>query len=105
MDLETAPAELAKWLRSDHRGLPGRFGNDLPAEEGIVETGAAIAAGVGTRLLLKSVWKLTRGTEPPVNPADSETRWSDALMWAASVGAAIGVARVLARRGTAAMHR
>ena len=77
---------------------------DTPPES-VVMTAAAIGAGVATRKVCKKLWTKWRGEEPPVNPADSQVSWSDALIWAASVGAAVGVARVLSRRSTTAAVR
>lgn len=90
--------------------LPHRDGFDVERldspPESLLVTGSAIAAGVLTRRALVSVWKRSRHTEPPQNPAAPGVTWTDAVIWAASVGAAVGVARVLSRRGmTAAMRR
>ena len=68
----------------------------------LLVTGAAIAAGVATRHGLKSCWKQLRGVDPPENPTAADVTWADALMWAAAVGAAVGVARVLGRLGASA---
>lgn len=68
-------------------------------------TGAAIAAGMLTNHLLKATWRQVRGNEPPVNPAADGVTWSEALIWAGTVGAAIGVSRVLARRTTTSYFR
>jgi len=62
--------------------------------------GAAVAAGVATKSALEALWRTTRDEEPPNNPAAPDVSWRDALIWAASVGAAMGVAKVLSRRGT-----
>jgi Protein of unknown function (DUF4235) len=78
---------------------------DSPPESWLV-TGSAITVGVVTRRTLMATWKRWRGTPPPHNPAAADVTWPDALIWAASVGAAVGVARVLSRRGvTAALRR
>lgn len=68
--------------------------------ESLVVTGAAVAAGMLTNRLLKAAWKRYQGTDPPVNPAAAGVSWKEALIWAGTVGAAIGVNRVLARRTT-----
>lgn len=90
------------------------FGESLSSEqdpavdsppESLMVTGAAVAAGVLTNRVLKATWKQARGTEPPINPAAASVSWSDALIWAASVGAAIGVSRVCARRTAASLLR
>jgi hypothetical protein len=103
MDLTTmATNKLASWRDSatDDQGLL-----DSP-EESLAVTAAAVAAGVVTRRGLRLVWKRWKGTAPPLNPTASDVRWTDALIWAAAVGAAAGVARVLSRRGaTSAIQR
>jgi hypothetical protein len=73
--------------------------------ESLIVTGAAVAAGVLTNRLLKAAWRQSRGEDPPINPAAAEVSWTDALIWGASVGAAIGVSRVLARRTTTSLLR
>lgn len=78
---------------------------DSPPES-LLLTASAVAAGVLTRRTLMAAWKHWRGSPPPNNPAAPEVTWSDALIWAASVGAAVGVSRVLSRRGvTSALRR
>ena len=74
---------------------------DSPPESLLV-TGSAIAAGVMTRKVLKGLWTRVRGSDPPNNPAQPDVTWTEALTWAAAVGAAVGVSRVLSRRGTTA---
>lgn len=65
----------------------------------------AVAAGVATKSALEALWQTTRDEEPPNNPAAPDVSWRDALIWGASVGAAMGVAKVLTRRGTTAAWR
>ena len=64
-----------------------------------------IATGVVVRKVsdkaLSAVWKKTKHTEPPADPASPGTPWSEALSWAAASGVAMAVARLLATRGTA----
>lgn len=71
---------------------------DAPPES-LLSTGAAIAAAVATRKALKVLWKNAYGTEPPDTPTKAGVTWKDALLWAAAVGAAVGVARVIGQRG------
>lgn len=73
--------------------------------ESLLVAGAAVAAGVLTNRLLKTAWKQSRGEDPPINPAAAGVSWTEALIWGASVGAAIGVSRVLARRTTTSFLR
>lgn len=64
-------------------------------------TGAAIAAGVAARNLATAGWRATAHAEPPTNPADPQTSWSEALGWTVLVGVLVGTARLLARRSAA----
>ncbi|MBW3543592.1 MAG: DUF4235 domain-containing protein [Planctomycetes bacterium] len=64
-------------------------------------TGAAVMAGVGARSALKAGWTAVTDDDPPLNPADSDTAWSQALMWTVAAGVTVGLARLLARRGAA----
>jgi hypothetical protein len=73
--------------------------------ESLIVAAAAVAAGVLTNRVLKAAWRQSRGDEPPINPAAANVTWKDALIWGASVGAAIGVSRVLARRATTSLLR
>jgi len=79
-------------------------GVDSPPES-LAVTASGIVAGVLTRKLLKAAWSRYRGTDPPVNPAAQGVTWSDALIWAAAVGAAAGVARVVGHRSSTAVAR
>lgn len=66
---------------------------------------SGIAAGMGTRALLKAGWRRTRGGDPPSNPASPATRWSEALTWAVASGVAMAVTRLVAQRGAAEAWR
>lgn len=87
-------------------GIQQRFGSvespepidvDSPPESLLISA-SAIGAGLLTRKVLTKAWTRVRGSKPPVNPAAPGVNWSDALIWAAAVGATIGVARVISRR-------
>jgi hypothetical protein len=64
---------------------------------------ASVAAAVSARKLATASWTRFGSTDAPVNPADRDASWRDALMWALFAGSLAGVARVLGRRGAAAM--
>ncbi len=68
-------------------------------------TGAGFAAAWATRRTLVSVWRQRRDSEPPANPEVPSTGWGEAAAWAAFTGMAVGMARLLARRGAAAGWR
>lgn len=59
------------------------------------------AAGIAARAAARHVWRRAGDTEPPANPVVSEVRWRDALTWSVGLGAAVGLFRLLARRGAA----
>ena len=48
-----------------------------------------------------TVWKKTKHTEPPADPAAPGTPWGEAVSWAEASGVAMAVAHLLATRGTA----
>lgn len=64
-----------------------------------------IATGVVTRKLsmvvLDKVWRKTKKTEPPADPASPGTPWLEAITWAAASGVAVGVARLVTTKGVA----
>ena len=64
-----------------------------------------IATGVVTRkismVVLDKVWRKTKKTEPPADPASPGTPWVEALTWAAASGVAVGVGRLVATKGAA----
>ena len=63
---------------------------------------ASLMAAATARKILDKAWQKTKGGEPPRNPASPETTWTEALTWAAVSGIAVGVAKTLSARGTAA---
>lgn len=66
--------------------------------------------GIGTGLVVRKlsdrvitqVWKKTKHTDPPADPASPGTPWAEAVSWAVASGVAMAVGRLLATRGTAA---
>ncbi len=50
-------------------------------------------------------WKYMRGTPPPLNPEHYGTKWTDALLWGVCTGVAVGVVRVLVRKGAAGVWK
>lgn len=67
----------------------------------VVGVATGLAAAKATRKAMDVGWSKTRGGEPPRNPASRETDWSEAVAWAVASGIALGLARLLAARGTA----
>ena len=70
----------------------------------VLGTGAAIGAGGVARKLLTGGWTSATGKAPPANPEDPEVSWPEAIGWAVTSGAVIGVARLLATRKAAAYY-
>lgn len=66
----------------------------------LAATAAALGAAWLMRKTLESSWVKLTGREAPENPESDETTWGEALAWAVVSGAALGVARLVARRGT-----
>ena len=64
-----------------------------------------IATGIVMRKVsmsvLDTVWRKTKRTEPPADPASPGTPWAEALTWAAASGVAVGVGRLVATKGVA----
>lgn len=64
----------------------------------LLASGAAIVTGALVRQGLEAGWSAARGQDPPENPASPLTSWAEALTWAAAVGLAMGLGRVVGRR-------
>ena len=62
---------------------------------------SGMVSAAATRAVLRACWRRAKGGNPPTNPASRTTTWGEALVWAASSGVAMGVARVVAQRGAA----
>jgi hypothetical protein len=65
----------------------------------------AVPAGIAARKAADAVWKTTRRSDPPANPAAPGTTWTEALIWAAVSGVVFAAARMVAARGAAATWR
>lgn len=64
---------------------------------------ASVGAAIAARKAAFALWERRVGAEPPVNPADPKTDWTEALGWTVATGVLVGVARLFARRGAAAL--
>lgn len=69
-------------------------------------TVSASVAAVGAAALAKKAlgkgWIRSRG-KVPGNPATGDTSWNEAMVWAVVSGVVVGVSRLLAQRGVAAI--
>ena len=67
----------------------------------LVSSGVAIGASMVARKAVAKGWEKAAGHEPPVMDDDVDVSWFEAIAWAAAIGAAVGVARVVSRRSAA----
>lgn len=67
----------------------------------LTSTGLGVLAAVAVRAGARALWESVRGEEPPANPADPFTSWSDAVVWSMALGVGVAVGRLVARRGAA----
>ncbi|TWT73783.1 hypothetical protein Pla123a_36770 [Posidoniimonas polymericola] len=92
LDLQKIPKHLAE-LVTDAEPDPDA------ASESVYVTVAALGGALLTRRLLEGYWRRHRGSAPPENPASHQVGWGEALAWGVAVGAAVGLSKVLSRRG------
>lgn len=59
---------------------------------------AGTVAGLVTRKAMTTAWKKITGKEPPGNPEDPEVALAEAIGWAAVMGMAMSIARLLVTR-------
>ncbi|PAP78333.1 DUF4235 domain-containing protein [Rubrivirga marina] len=62
---------------------------------------SAMAAAFATRSLLRRSWHAATGEDPPMNPADSDTAWTEAAVWTIAASVVAGLSRLTARRAAA----
>ncbi|MGQ0623434.1 MAG: DUF4235 domain-containing protein [Sporichthyaceae bacterium] len=70
-----------------------------------VTTALALVGGTLTKKMVGSAWRSATGGEPPVEPENPDTTWSQALVWAVITGAAMGVVKLILTRGAASSWR
>ncbi|WP_426564693.1 DUF4235 domain-containing protein [Angustibacter sp. McL0619] len=71
----------------------------------VIGGGAAVLSGIAAKMILTNGWKVATGNEPPANPENPDTSWSEAVSWAVVSGALVGVVRMLAARKAASYYR
>ena len=64
----------------------------------LATAGAAMAASFVTKALLTKGWNAATGDDPPMNPADMRTSWSEALTWTLATSVVAGLSQLAARR-------
>ncbi len=68
----------------------------------VVSGVAALGASYLTKTLLRFSWNAATGEDPPMNPADTSTAWSEAATWTVAASVIAGLSSLAARRATAA---
>lgn len=63
---------------------------------------AAAGTAFATKSLLKHGWHAATGEDPPLNPAASETAWTEAVVWTVAASVVAGLSRLAARRAATA---
>lgn len=67
----------------------------------LVGIGTGLVVRKASDALITQIWKKTKHSDPPVDPAAPGTPWAEAVSWAVASGVAMAVGRLLATRGTA----
>ena len=62
---------------------------------------AAMASSFVTKALLKKGWNTATGDDPPMNPADPRTSWTEAVTWTLAASAVAALTQLAARRTAA----
>ena len=62
---------------------------------------SALGAAAFARKALNASWKAATGKQPPENPADPDVQIGEAVAWAATTGALVALARMVAQRRAA----
>lgn len=72
----------------------------------IVATAAVAVSSLLVQKGLDQAWRLAKDEDPPADPSDRNVDWTDAIVWTVATGVAVGLGRLVARRGAAAgWHR
>ena len=67
----------------------------------LVSGASAAGAAFLTQQVLKRGWSAATGDDPPLNPASSETAWTEAVVWTLAASVVAGLSRLGARRAAA----
>jgi len=65
---------------------------------------SALGAAAFARKAIDASWKAATGKKPPENPADPDVKIGEAVAWAATTGAMVALARMLAQRRAAGYY-
>ncbi len=85
-------------LKRLHRSGPE--GRAAKVEWKVVSTASGLLAGAAVRSLIGWAWGRWSPSDhdPPLNPADRDIAWGEAISWAVAAGVGAGVARVVSDR-------
>jgi hypothetical protein len=67
--------------------------------------GSTMLATIVARKAINTSWKLATGKKPPENPAHPDVSFGEAIVWSATSGMTVGLARMLASRKAASYYR
>lgn len=67
----------------------------------MLTTGVVLGAGVLVKVAVNNIYESGAAEDPPMNPASSDVPWGKAIAYTIFTGAAVGLAQLLVRRGTA----
>jgi hypothetical protein len=84
------------------------YWEEMKTEEvrwGLIGAASALVAGVALRQAIKLGWRMYYDKEPPHNPYALDVTWKEALLWSGTTGLAVGLARMIGRRGAAGAYR
>ena len=70
----------------------------------VLGTGSGLAAQSAARSVIKKLWVLATGKQPPANPLRPHVALAEAVGWAVVSGALVGVVRMLATRQAAKFY-
>jgi len=65
---------------------------------------SALGAAAFARKAIDTSWRAATGKNPPDNPADPDVQIGEAVAWAATTGALVALARMLAQRRAAGYY-
>ncbi len=72
----------------------------------VATTGAMIGGGIVAKKIAEGGWTFITGKEPANNPADPDTDWAEAVVFALITGAIVQFAKILVNReSTKAFHK
>ena len=69
----------------------------------LISGAAALGASYLTKSVLRRSWNAATGEDPPMNPADTSTAWSEAAVWTVAASVVAGLSSLAARRATASV--